>query len=92
MTLMGAIHYFGYPAVGIAVLAILFRLVRGPSLADRVVALDLLAASLLFLLALLALESQAHYLIDCFLVLSLVSFVGTVAYAHALGEQRRPHE
>ena len=57
------------------------RLVLGPSLADRVVALDYLAVLLALLAALLAVRSGEGVLLDVTVVLSLIGFITTVAFA-----------
>jgi len=57
------------------------RLIRGPSLPDRVVALDLLAA---IGVAMAGIYSQAHdqpVFLNISILLALISFVGTVAFA-----------
>jgi multicomponent Na+:H+ antiporter subunit F len=57
------------------------RLVRGPTLPDRVVALDLLGVLVVCIsVAVAATTGQQAYL-DVAIVIALVSFVGTVAYA-----------
>lgn len=63
-----------------AALAVL-RLVRGPSLPDRVVALDFLAVALVSFCGLLALRTGVRALLDVALVLALVGFLATVAFA-----------
>lgn len=60
------------------------RLARGPSLADRVVALDVIAALAVALLALAAVRQRLPVLLDAALLVSLVSFVGTVAFARLI--------
>lgn len=57
------------------------RLVLGPSLADRVVALDYLAVLLAVLAALLAIRTGEPLFLDVAVVLSLVGFVAAVAFA-----------
>ncbi len=63
-----------------AVLAFV-RLLRGPTLPDRVVALDLIGALIVCVIVTVAAATgqQAH--LDVAIVIALVSFVGTVAYA-----------
>jgi multicomponent Na+:H+ antiporter subunit F len=72
----------------IAMGAIAARLVRGPTTADRVVALDVLAAVAIGFIATYAAATGATALLDAALVLALVSFVGTVAFARYL--EHRP--
>jgi multicomponent Na+:H+ antiporter subunit F len=57
------------------------RLLKGPTLPDRVIAIDLIGVLMVCLLVVMAgLSAQAAFL-DVAMVVALISFVGTVAYA-----------
>ena len=73
-----------------AVLAAFTRLARGPSLADRVVALDAIAATIVAAAALYALRSGLAVFVDVALAVALVAFLGTVALAHAIESGGEP--
>ena len=57
------------------------RLVVGPSLADRVVAMDVLATMAIGALVLVAILSGTALLLDIALAVALVVFLGTIAMA-----------
>jgi len=76
------------PLLGLPLLAAFVRLVRGPSLPDRVVALDLLSGVCIGVSAGLAVATGQALLLDAGLVLALVGFLGTVAFAHYLEDRR----
>jgi multicomponent Na+:H+ antiporter subunit F len=57
------------------------RLVKGPTLADRVVALDFVTMLLVAFLTLFALASRRDAFLDAALALALVAFLATVAFA-----------
>jgi multicomponent Na+:H+ antiporter subunit F len=81
MTLTALILYVVLPLLGLSLVLAFTRLLLGPSLPDRVVALDL-ATSLLFgLLVALAIYDGEPILMDVALILALVAFLGTVAFA-----------
>jgi|YNPBryunderm2012_1023409.scaffolds.fasta_scaffold52408_2 multicomponent Na+:H+ antiporter subunit F len=66
------------------------RLGRGPSLPDRVVAFDVVAAAGVAMAALAAVLWQAPVLLDVAMVLAVIAFIGTVAVARYLeGKARR---
>jgi multicomponent Na+:H+ antiporter subunit F len=66
----------------IAALAIVFvRLVRGPTLSDRVVALDMIGYNAIGVAALYALLTGHAAFLDAALVLALIAFMATVAFA-----------
>lgn len=71
-----------------AVLLALTRLILGPSLPDRLVAFDLLAMSVVGAVALSAVGFQVLALLDTALVLALVAFVATVAFADFIRTDR----
>jgi len=60
----------------------LFRLIRGPSLPDRAVALDLIAVSSVGLIGVYAVATDQPIYLDEAMVLALIAFFGTVAFAH----------
>lgn len=65
------------------------RLVRGPSLPDRVVALDLIASLTVGITATYALASNHPELLDVAILLALIAFLGTVAFAIFVGKGRK---
>ncbi len=73
-----AVEYMLILSIALAAL----RLIRGPGLADRVVALDVIAILSTALMALYAAQYRNPVFLDVAVILALVSFVGTVAFAH----------
>jgi multicomponent Na+:H+ antiporter subunit F len=57
------------------------RLVRGPTLPDRVIALDLFAILSTGFLTVYAIDSEQRVFLDVAIVLALIAFLGTVAFA-----------
>jgi multicomponent Na+:H+ antiporter subunit F len=76
--------------IGVALLLVFVRLARGPSLSDRVIALDLMAVLAVSLIAMVAFEADQPIFLDAAIVLALVAFLGTVAFARYL--ERRAHD
>ncbi len=64
-----------------AILVAAWRMVHGPTLADRVVALDMLSAIALGVTAVAALLAGHTAYLDVGLGLALFGFLGTVAFA-----------
>lgn len=67
--------------VMLGVVAGFIRLVKGPSLPDRIVALDMMTVLLVSFCALYAMQSGQTAFIDVAIVLALVGFLATVALA-----------
>lgn len=67
--------------LSVAMLLTLYRLAKGPTLPDRIVALDLIASlSIGFTIVFAIYTRQVRYL-DIAVIVALVIFIGTVAYA-----------
>ncbi len=70
--------------LAVAIVAAFVRLARGPSLADRVVALDAIAATIVAAAVVLAIRTGLAVFIDVALTIALVTFLGTLALAFAI--------
>lgn len=76
--------YCVHVSLGILMLSMLFgiyRLIRGPSIPDRVVALDVVAILAVGFLSILSIESGETTYLTVGISLALLSFLGTVALA-----------
>jgi multisubunit Na+/H+ antiporter MnhF subunit len=69
----------------IGMLICIYRLLRGPSLADRVTATDTLAFEVTGMVIVLAIRFRTTILFDTALVVAIVGFVSTVAFAQYIG-------
>ena len=67
--------------LGAALLVTFVRLVRGPTLPDRIVAMDLLGVLVVGFIVVLAGTSHVRATLDAAIVIALIGFVGTIAYA-----------
>jgi multicomponent Na+:H+ antiporter subunit F len=67
--------------LGLALLLAVVRLVRGPTLPDRIVAMDLVGVLVIGLIVVLAASTGIRATLDAAIVIALIGFVGTVAYA-----------
>ena len=74
----------GYTLLGLALLCGFFRLVKGPSSADRIVALDLIAGIALATTVLLAIDTRQSVYLNVAVCIALFAFLGTVAFARYL--------
>ena len=68
-------------ASGVSAVLSFVRLLRGPSLPDRVVSLDLVSYQAIALMLVYAILEDQPAFLDVALVLALVAFLGTVAFA-----------
>lgn len=84
MTILDYAILFGFALVILGVTFAAIRLVRGPSLADRIVALDVMTVQLVSFGGLAALQARNAGFLDVAVVLALVGFLATVCLARYL--------
>jgi multicomponent K+:H+ antiporter subunit F len=80
-------------AIGAFVIAMLlcaWRLLRGPGVADRILALDTLYVNALALLVLMGVKEGTMLYFESALVIAALGFVGTVALARFVAEGGAP--
>ena len=67
--------------LGLALLLSFIRIVKGPTLQDRIVAMDLFGVLVVGLIVVLAGRTGVRATLDAAIVIALIGFLGTVAYA-----------
>ena len=72
---------FGFGALGLALAMNLWRLIKGPGVADRILALDTMVINVIGLIVLAGIAGGSGTSFEAALLLAMVGFVGTVAYA-----------
>lgn len=75
--------------LALCLLLALSGLIRGPSLANRVVSFDLLTTIGIGLIAVYAVMTDQPVFLDIAVVLALISFLGTIAFAFYLERSQR---
>ncbi len=73
--------------LAIAMLLTGYRIWRGPSIPDRVVALDLLAALIMAEFVVMVFFSGFIPYLDVATVIAVISFIATIAFAKCLGSK-----
>jgi multicomponent Na+:H+ antiporter subunit F len=64
------------------------RLAKGPTLPDRVIAIDLIGVLMVCVLVVTAGATAEQAFLDVAMVVALISFVGTVAYARYIEREK----
>ncbi|MEH7346164.1 Na(+)/H(+) antiporter subunit F1 [Bacillus sp. JJ1532] len=67
--------------LSLSILAALYRVIKGPSTPDRVMALDNIGVNLIASVACLSILLRTHAFFDIILLIGILSFVGTIAFA-----------
>lgn len=79
---------FAYAGLLLSVVMAFIRLLKGPTLADRVVALDLISVVTIGFIAVYTLDSGQQALLDIAITLGLVAFLGTIAFARLIAKAK----
>lgn len=65
----------------LSIAGLLYRVFRGPSIPDRLVALDGIGVMLISATALLSILFETKFLLEVILLIAIMSFIGTVAFS-----------
>lgn len=68
----------------LAVLAALYRMVKGPSILDRILSFDLVATGGVAFMAILSIRWETAYFLELILIFTMLGFFGTVAFVFYL--------
>jgi multisubunit Na+/H+ antiporter MnhF subunit len=81
--------YVGLLVLGASFLLTVWRVIKGPTLPDRVIALDMLVGIVMGFIALIAIRTGFTLYIDIAISLGLVGFLATVAFARFILSRKR---
>ena len=79
--MLEVISHITLVTLGVALLIAFIRLVKGPTLPDRIVAMDLFGVLVIGVIVVLAGWSGVRATLDAAIVIALIGFLGTIAYA-----------
>ncbi|PSL07198.1 cation:proton antiporter [Cecembia rubra] len=92
MTLVEYYQYVVIPILGISVILVFIRFLKGPSLADRVISLDMLILMAIGIVVIYSIIYDQSTFLDIAMLFALIAFLGTVAFAYYLEERRKRNE
>ena len=67
--------------VVLSIFGLLYRLFFGPSIPDRLIALDAIGVMIISATALLSILFKTNFFLEVILLIAIMSFIGTVAFA-----------
>ncbi|RHB50510.1 Na(+)/H(+) antiporter subunit F1 [Exiguobacterium sp. AM39-5BH] len=82
--MLDMIIYVALAALVLAMLGMLYRVVKGPTTADRVIALDSIGIGLISVVSLLSIVLDTTMFFEVILLLGILAFIGTVAFSKFL--------
>ncbi|WP_134089941.1 cation:proton antiporter [Olivibacter sp. XZL3] len=89
MTLSTYIDYVILPILAIALVLVFIRLIKGPNIVDRVIALDLLITIGVSVITVYSISTSESTFIDVAMILALIAFLGTIAFSFYLEKRGR---
>ena len=87
---LNACILFSLAVLVVAFLVISARIILGPTLPDRVLALDMLVAAGIGFIAIVAIKTGYYLYLDIAIALGLVGFLATVAFARFILKRDAP--
>ncbi|WP_214762238.1 Na(+)/H(+) antiporter subunit F1 [Exiguobacterium sp. s146] len=82
--MLDIIIYVALAILVLAMLGMLYRVVKGPTTADRVIALDSIGIGLISVVSLLSILLDTTMFFEVILLLGILAFIGTVAFSKFL--------
>lgn len=75
--------------LSISILITLVRFIIGPTLPDRVISLELIGLIIIAIIALYSIMTEEAVFIDIAVIISLITFLGTIAFSYYLERRIR---
>lgn len=88
MTLDDYLYYIILPVLSLSILLVFIRFFKGPSISDRVVAVDLLVTIGIGIIAVYSILTHQPTFLDIALILALIGFLATVAYSFYIQKRK----
>lgn len=76
------------PLLSLSILVTFIRFVKGPSLPDRIVAVDILSGIGVAMMAAYSIATGSTVFLDIALVVALISFLGTIGFAYYIDRRQ----
>ena len=89
MTLNIYIDYVIFPILTLSVILSFIRLYKGPNVADRVIALDLIITIGIGLITAFSIRSGQAMFLDVAMIFALIAFLGTIAFSFYLDKRKK---
>ncbi|MBT2638122.1 MULTISPECIES: Na(+)/H(+) antiporter subunit F1 [unclassified Bacillus (in: firmicutes)] len=79
-----AVLWVSVTFISLSMIGLIYRVIKGPTVADRVVALDAIGISLVSVIALVSVVLETSAFLDIILLIGILAFIGTVAFSKFL--------
>lgn len=88
MTLNTYLDYVILPILTASVLLVFIRLLKGPEVVDRVIALDLIITIGIAFITVYSIRTLEPIFLDVAMILALIAFLGTIAFSFYLDKKK----
>ncbi|HOP03346.1 MAG TPA: monovalent cation/H+ antiporter complex subunit F [Tenuifilaceae bacterium] len=75
--------------LGVGLLLVIYRFIKGPTLPDRVTAFDLFTAFVIAIIALFSIIWDNNVFLDVAVIISLIAFLGAMSFAFYLNKRKK---
>lgn len=82
MIIENVLNFVFLPALSVAMVLVFIRFVKGPSITDRVISLDLIITIGISMMSIYAIVSKQESFLDIATIFALIAFLGTVSFAY----------
>ena len=89
MTLDDYLYYIILPILALSILLVFIRFMIGPTISDRIVAVDLLITIGIGVIAVYSILTNQPTFLDIALIFGLIAFLGTVAYSTYIEKRKK---
>lgn len=89
MNLEDYLYYIILPVVSLSILLVFIRFIKGPTISDRIIAVDLLVTIGIGIIAVYSIQTNQSTFLDIALILALIAFLGTVAYSSYIQKRKK---
>ncbi len=89
MSLTDYLYFIILPVLALSVCLIFYRFLKGPSIADKIIALDLLITTGIGIIAVYSIIHGKSTFLDTAMILALIAFLSTVAFSYYIEKRNR---
>ncbi|HZH01873.1 MAG TPA: monovalent cation/H+ antiporter complex subunit F [Flavisolibacter sp.] len=75
--------------MSISIILVFFRFWKGPSIADRIIALDLLITIGIAIIAIYSIITDQPTFLDIAMIMALIAFLGTIALSYYIEKREK---
>ncbi|MCH6235643.1 monovalent cation/H+ antiporter complex subunit F [Cognataquiflexum rubidum] len=89
MSLNDYLNWVIIPILGLSVILVFIRFLKGPSLPDRVIALDMLILISIGIIGIYSIQTNQSTFLDISMLFAVIAFLSTAAYSFYLEQRER---